>query len=197
VLDPNSGELKSGNPQECSYNKTNGKDDEFAYTAAAKAVIAEFPKGHENLGVPTWFYGNEPPNVFATHVAKFFSNGIREDELVKISMAGMVIVPGSAGTRQEIFMDMTKNNYYNFCFRSAVVFFGVQYYGALPAEKDGESEVEPANPGVYALVHKLSDKNLRSMLAATDVPAEVLSFLQKHPPKPDDKPKPECSNMLH
>ena len=32
-----------------------------------------------SLGVPTWFYGHEPPNLFATRIAKFFTNALRED----------------------------------------------------------------------------------------------------------------------
>jgi hypothetical protein len=35
-----------------------------------------------SLGIPTWFYGNEPPNLFATHTGKYFFNSIREDGLV-------------------------------------------------------------------------------------------------------------------
>lgn len=33
-----------------------------------------------SLGVPTWFYGHEPPNVFATHIAKYFENSLREED---------------------------------------------------------------------------------------------------------------------
>ena len=38
--DPKTGVLTSSDIQECNYNKTNGKDDEFVYTAAAQAVVA-------------------------------------------------------------------------------------------------------------------------------------------------------------
>jgi predicted Rossmann-fold nucleotide-binding protein len=103
-------------------------------------VIAKFPSRHAPPGVPTWFYGNEPTNAFATNIAKFFSNGIREDLLVTIAMGGLVIAPGSAGTREEIFMDMTQNFYASFCYRSPVVFLGVDYWGPTPTEvnKDGK-----------------------------------------------------------
>ena len=33
--------------------------------------------GHDpevSLGIPTWLYGHEPPNAFATHIAKYFAN---------------------------------------------------------------------------------------------------------------------------
>lgn len=43
-----------------------------------------------SLGMPTFFYGHEPPNVFQTHVAKFFFNSLREDALVSIAYNGII-----------------------------------------------------------------------------------------------------------
>ncbi len=60
-----------------------------------------------SLGIPTWFYGHEPPNVFCDVVAKYFSNAIREDGLLARSNAGIVVLSGAAGTVQEIFQAMT------------------------------------------------------------------------------------------
>ena len=39
----------------------------------------------ESLGIPTWHYGHEPPNPFATHIAKYFANSVREDGLLTIA----------------------------------------------------------------------------------------------------------------
>ncbi|BAU86393.1 rossmann fold nucleotide-binding protein [Streptomyces laurentii] len=61
------------------------------------------------MGIPTWFYGREPPNAFASQVAKYFANAIREDGLPARSTAGVVFLPGAAGTVQEIFDDATPN----------------------------------------------------------------------------------------
>ncbi|EWT01481.1 hypothetical protein N865_10060 [Intrasporangium oryzae NRRL B-24470] len=60
-----------------------------------------------SLGIPTWFYGHEPPNVFCDVIAKYFSNAIREDGLVSRSNAGIVVLHGAAGTVQEIFQAVT------------------------------------------------------------------------------------------
>jgi len=60
-----------------------------------------------SLGIPTWFYGHEPPNVFCDAVAKYFSNAIREDGLLSRSTAGIVVLGGAAGTVQEIFQAVT------------------------------------------------------------------------------------------
>lgn len=60
-----------------------------------------------SVGTPTWFYGHEPPNVFCDVVAKYFSNALREDGLLARSDAGIVVLPGAAGTVQEIFQAVT------------------------------------------------------------------------------------------
>lgn len=81
------------------------------WARAALAVIEEYPGGTPTVGIPTWFYGHEPPNLFATHIAKFFANSIREDVLLKACTGGLVVLPGSAGTVQEIFQDACENYY--------------------------------------------------------------------------------------
>lgn len=64
-----------------------------------------------SLGIPTWHYGHEPPNVFGDLVAKFFSNALREDLLLHHSTAGLVVLPGAAGTVQEVFQMATRLYY--------------------------------------------------------------------------------------
>lgn len=60
-----------------------------------------------SLGIPTWFYGHEPPNVFGNRVAKYFSNAVREDVLLHVCNGGLIVLPGAAGTVQEIFQIAT------------------------------------------------------------------------------------------
>ncbi|PKW25844.1 LOG family protein [Phycicoccus duodecadis] len=60
-----------------------------------------------SIGIPTWFYGHEPPNVFCDGIAKYFSNAIREDGLLSRCTAGVVVLEGAAGTVQEVFQAAT------------------------------------------------------------------------------------------
>ncbi|KGN40513.1 LOG family protein [Knoellia aerolata] len=60
-----------------------------------------------SIGIPTWFYGHEPPNVFCNGIAKYFSNAVREDGLLARANAGLVVLHGAAGTVQEIFQSIT------------------------------------------------------------------------------------------
>lgn len=76
----------------------------------------------ESLSIPTWFYGHEPPTPFATHIAKYFHNAIREDGLLAVAHDGIVYAPGSAGTIQEIFQDAAQNHYESFGRFSPMVF---------------------------------------------------------------------------
>ncbi|MFJ9178654.1 LOG family protein [Streptomyces sp. NPDC102360] len=81
------------------------------WAEAAFAVRERWPGGGPSVGIPTWFYGHEPPNAFAEHIAKYFANATREDGLLARSNAGVIFLPGAAGTVQEIFDNATPNYY--------------------------------------------------------------------------------------
>ncbi|MEV0320578.1 LOG family protein [Streptomyces sp. NPDC050658] len=81
------------------------------WARAAFDVRGRWPDGGASVGIPTWFYGHEPPNAFASHLGKYFANATREDGLLARSNAGVVFLPGAAGTVQEIF-DAATPNYY-------------------------------------------------------------------------------------
>ena len=75
------------------------------------ALAVRAPDARDTLGIPTWHYGDEPPNAFATAIAKYFKNAQREAILLNICNAGIVFLPGAAGTVQEIFQDACENYY--------------------------------------------------------------------------------------
>jgi predicted Rossmann-fold nucleotide-binding protein len=81
------------------------------WARAALAVRERWDCTRPSLGVPTWFYGHEPPNVFASHIAKYFDNALREDVLLSLCRGGIVYLRGAAGTVQEIFQAATRNYY--------------------------------------------------------------------------------------
>jgi predicted Rossmann-fold nucleotide-binding protein len=82
-----------------------------SWARTAFDVLRRWPGSVTSLGIPTWHYGHEPPNAFATHVAKYFKNAIREDILLRLCTAGIVFLPGAAGTVQEVFQDACENYY--------------------------------------------------------------------------------------
>ncbi len=85
--------------------------DLTGWARVALEVLDTWPASGTSIGIPTWFYGHEPPNVFASAIAKYFSNALREDILLRRCRGGIVYLPGAAGTVQEIFQAATGNYY--------------------------------------------------------------------------------------
>jgi predicted Rossmann-fold nucleotide-binding protein len=81
-----------------------------------------------SIGIPTWMYGHEPPNVFATHIAKYFANSVREEGLLAVADHGVIFAPGSAGTTQEIFQEACQNHYGSFGSRSPMILLGTKFW---------------------------------------------------------------------
>jgi predicted Rossmann-fold nucleotide-binding protein len=104
------------------------------WVEAAFAVRERFPGGAESLGIPTWFYGHEPPNVLASVIAKYVRNAQREAILLEICTAGIVFLPGTAGTVQEVFQDACENYYADESSVAPMVLVGRSYWTEeLPA----------------------------------------------------------------
>lgn len=139
------------------------------YIKTAIKVIEKYPNGKPSLAIPTWFYGHEPSNVFATRIAKYFSNSIREDTLLAIALYGIVYAPGSAGTTQEIFMDAAQNHYATYGYCSPMVFMGKKRY-----------EIDTL---LFPVLKQLSfGKAYHELLHLSDDPDDVVRFIINHPP---------------
>lgn len=106
------------------------KFEDAGWLSLAFEVMARYPRDekYRSIGVPTWFYGHEPATPFASHIAKYFDNSIREDGLLAIAKGGVIYSPGSAGTMQEVFQDAAQNHYKTFGFSSPMVFLGREHW---------------------------------------------------------------------
>ncbi len=102
--------------------------DVGAWAGAALDVVRDTAGGRESLGIPTWHYGHEPPNVFSTSIAKFFANAPREALLLEVCTAGIVFLPGAGGTVQEIFQDACENYYAGRTAVAPMVLLGRRYW---------------------------------------------------------------------
>ncbi len=69
-----------------------------AWAQRAFEVLDRFPGDRDSLrdslGIPTWHYGHEPPNVFASAIAKYFRNSTREATLLAGLRRGHRLPPG-------------------------------------------------------------------------------------------------------
>jgi len=142
--------------------------EDKGWLALAFEVMARYPRceKYRSIGIPTWFYGHEPATPFASHIAKYFDNSIREDGLLAIAKGGVVYSPGSAGTMQEIFQDAAQNHYKTFGFASPMVFLGEDYW----------SRQMPVYPLLESLHTAGRYKNL--ILTLTDSVNEAIEALE-------------------
>ncbi len=105
-----------------------------AWVRAAFELVERYSPGVESLGIPTWFYGHEPSNPFATAIAKYVRNATREAVLLEVCTAGIVFLPGAGGTVQEIFQDACENYYADETSVAPMVLVGRRYWTEeLPA----------------------------------------------------------------
>jgi predicted Rossmann-fold nucleotide-binding protein len=145
------------------------RPDVTAWARAAFEVRDVYPAAEagDSLSVPTWFYGHEPPNPFAGAIAKYFSNAVREDWLLARSMAGVVFLPGAAGTVQEVFQAATPAYYSSTgIMPRRLVLVGVQHW----------TKVLPAWPLLRALA---DGREMAGRIHLVDTIAEASILLSK------------------
>jgi predicted Rossmann-fold nucleotide-binding protein len=141
-----------------------------AWFKPAFEIAASLRNQSPSLAFPTWHYGHEPTTPFASHIAKYFQNSIREDGLLALARHGIIYFEGKAGTLQEIFQDGAQNYYRAFGLFSPMVLVGTEYW-------DQEIPVVP-------LLKKLfSPGDFSKYVLVTDDPDAAALFIERfHPP---------------
>ncbi|WP_426244036.1 LOG family protein [Nocardioides sp. LHG3406-4] len=136
-----------------------------AWAAAGFDVLDRHSEATETLGVPTWHYGHEPPNVFATAIAKYFGNPAREAVLLQVCNRGIVFLGGAAGTVQEIFQDACENYYADESAVAPMVLVGSDHW----------TRVLPAWPLLQALARGRPMEQHVHLVETVDEAAELVS----------------------
>lgn len=153
-------------------------DDVNEFIAVAVGIAHEIGELATSLSIPTWFYGHEPSNPFASHIAKYFSNSEREDGLLAVATGGIVFVPGGPGTLQEVFQDAAQNAYETYGRSSPMVFLD-------PPAADGSVESWWDASGVLTAIDRAfntSDGSRRpgaDLILSTGSIPDVISWLQR------------------
>jgi len=140
-----------------------------AWFAPALGIAARLEKPGVSLGIPTWHYGHEPTTPFATHIAKFFQNSIREDGLLAVASQGIVFCPGRAGTIQEIFQDAAQNFYRSYGYFSPMVLLGTAYW-------------RDTYPVIQLLQRLFSKDDFDKRVLLTDDPDHAAEFIESFVP---------------
>jgi len=158
--------------------------DHAAWIAGAAAVRTMLlgtwngreKRGSWSLGIPTWYYGNEPPNLFASHSGKYFFNSVREDGLITIADGGIVFGPGKAGTVQEIFQNAPLNYYRSDdAVTTPMVLLGADFWN--PGTRD-DVDAKPAWPLLRALARQAQTPFDDAILLSDDCDA-IFAFIAK------------------
>ena len=140
---------------------------EKGWLTTAWQVMEKYPRDpqYQSLGIPTWYYGHEPATPFASQIAKFFDNSVRENLVISLPKGGIIYTPGSAGTFQEIFQDAAQNHYQTLGYASPMVFLGKEYY---------TDEIP-----IYPLLTEMQDRGKYSnlILSITNETDDVIRFL--------------------
>jgi len=140
------------------------------WIAKARTVVDAVLGGVEGtatLGIPTWFYGHEPSNLFASAIAKYFRNALRESILVQVCDAGIVFLPGVGGTVQEIFQDACENYYATSDSLAPMVLVGREHW----------TETLPAWPLLQALAR---DRPMAQQIHLVDTVEEAADLVAGH-----------------
>jgi predicted Rossmann-fold nucleotide-binding protein len=144
--------------------------DPAGYMGVADDIRERFAPGGESLAIPAWVNAGEPISQFASHIAKYFSNSIREDGMLAVATAGIVFAPGGAGTMQEIFQDAAQNASRAFG-RSPMAFLDTRHYCA--------------QTGLYpALERQAKRLGFSDLLSVSDEPEEILERFPAGPAPP-------------
>jgi predicted Rossmann-fold nucleotide-binding protein len=153
--------------------------DHNPYTATALKVRAAYPAvdlgdldgvgwlAAGGLSIPTWLYGHEPANLFAGGIAKYFSNAIREDTLLRLARGGVVFAPGWAGTVQEVFQAATKAFYFADGASGPLVFLGSMFW----------TETVPVRSLLGPLLSASPHGDQSGLIRLTDDVSEAVSVL--------------------
>jgi predicted Rossmann-fold nucleotide-binding protein len=139
------------------------------WLSRAFEVRKKYPKQKQNItdiGIPTWLYGHEFATPFASRIAKYFENSVREEGLLGLAFGGIIYTPGSAGTIQEIFQDATQNHYKSYDLASPMIFMNQEYW----------TREKP----VYPLLYKLAEgKEYQKWLGIYDDPDHILEHIDR------------------
>ena len=153
-----------------------------AYEAKRRMGVPDDRDKSQNFGIPTWFYGHEPSNFFATDIAKYFENSVREEGLLAIAQAGIIFGPGAGGTTQEIFQDACQNYYRTYGKKkSPMVLYPADYWA--PAELHNRHDSRVLSKPAYPLLEKIAiEGGFSDYILCTNSTEAIPPFLESRPP---------------
>ncbi|WP_088351327.1 LOG family protein [Bacillus cereus] len=142
---------------------------------------------NRSLAVPTWHFGHEPLTPFATHVAKYFLNSIREDVLLALASCGIVYSEGRGGTIQEVFQDAAQV-YYR-CENAPItsMLFLDSKFWTLPEVPDGKVHMPVMDllQQLFVGTKNMTEEEYKRYVRLVDDADEVVNIIIENAPSAD------------
>lgn len=170
------GALLAYYPEESVDDAINILSQEINYTDLVKYynpainVLNKYPMPKDkvlSIAIPTWNY-YEPTAIFASHIAEYFSNPIREYNLLNFSYGGVLISPGSAGTMAEVFINHANQHYKTLGYNAPFVFQNKYWWTTK-------------NP-IFPVISQIANtQNYKSRLFLVETPEEVVNSFKIGP----------------
>lgn len=139
-----------------------------------------------SLALPTWHYGHEPFTPFATHVAKYFLNSIREDVLLTLASCGIIFSEGRGGTIQEVFQDAGQVYYRDTDNKAPItsMLFLDSKFWTLPEVPDGKLHMPVLNLlyQLFVVTGNMTEEEFKRYIRLVDDVEEVVNIIIENAP---------------
>jgi predicted Rossmann-fold nucleotide-binding protein len=133
----------------------------------------------KSLGVSTWHYHNEKTNIFATDIAKFFNNAMREEILLRICRQGIIFFEGSLGTVEEIFSATVQNHHYTSEKKRPIILFNKEYWNPKPnSDGDYPENTKPVWPLLLTLAQQAHFENRVAIVSCIQEAVDMIKNCQ-------------------
>ncbi|MCU5065169.1 hypothetical protein OB986_28675 [Bacillus cereus] len=142
---------------------------------------------NRSLAVPTWHFGHEPFTPFATHVAKYFLNSIREDVLLALASCGIVYSEGRGGTIQEVFQDAAQVYYRGKNDPITSMLFLDNKFWTLPEVPDGKVHMPVMDllQQLFVGTKNMTEEDYKRYVRLVDNVDEVVNIIIQNAPSTD------------
>ncbi|WP_116316320.1 LOG family protein [Bacillus subtilis] len=139
---------------------------------------------NRSLAVPTWHFGHEPFTPFATHVAKYFLNSIREDVLLALASCGIVYSEGRGGTIQEVFQDAAQVYYRGENAPITSMLFLDSKFWTLPEVPDGKVHMPVMDllQQLFVGTKNMTEEEYKRYVRLVDDADEVVNIIIENAP---------------
>jgi predicted Rossmann-fold nucleotide-binding protein len=170
--------IKSMILPKCTLNQDNLLF-ETSWKLRQKTLSLYKKEERRSLALAMWHYTNEKTNTFATDIAKFFNNALREEILIRICCQGIIFFEGSLGTIEEIFIATLQNHHYTSEKKRPIVLVNKEYWNPTPnGNGDYPAKTKPVWPLLLTLAQQAHFENRVATVSCIQEAIDIIKSCQ-------------------